>query len=196
MKMNKREFLGHLTGAGMLALAGTSLALEGCPAQGAWDQLETWIPVAIVAFDGVVAFVDSVLTAIGAAVDVTWKIVEAAVNTYIHTPNPTGTLLEKVIAGMDALESQMQNIIAALPPGLDATILKAAQWGFAFILATLKSIEAKINPTPTPVQLAAHAKTKTVLASLPAVPAAKDTDDFIKQFNAGMAANGQTLQVK
>jgi hypothetical protein len=191
---SRRSFMLSSGGAAAL-LAGSSVFLAGCP-QDPWNELETWVPVAITAFDGVVAFVDSVLTAIGATVDTAWKVLEAAVNTYVHTTDPTTTLFDKVVAAIDAVETNMNSIIAALPPGLDAAILKAAQFGFALLLATLKNIQAKINPNPTPAQASIHAKTRATLASLPAVASATSTSDFIKKFNAGMQANGQALRVK
>ena len=96
---NRRQFLGHLSGAGLLAVAGASMVtLEGCDA---WTELESWIPVGLAAFDGVASILDGPFTAIANTVDALWAAVENAVSLYTHTADPTTTVLDKVIAALD-----------------------------------------------------------------------------------------------
>lgn len=203
--LGRRQFFevagkGAIGTALLVAEAGTaSFVLTGCPATSVaavLQELYNWIPTAIVAFDGVVKLVDTTLTAIGATVDVAWAVLQTAVSNYQHTTDPTTTMFDKIIAALDAVEASMTQIIAALPPGIPAAVLAAAQIGFALLLATLKDINGKLNPNPTAPQAAIHAASRVAMVALPTVAPATSVKDFVTKFNAAMAANGQALRVK
>ena len=182
--MKRREFAGHLIGgAGVLALAGSTITLEGCTPAGAWSELEQWVPVGLAAFDGVALIVDTVFTAIAATTDALWAAVENAVSLYMHTADPTQTVLDKVIAALDALSGGLTQAIAALPVSIPANILAAARAVLNLTISTLKSIQAKIEPTSS---------RKAAIMGTPA----KSTKDYVSQVNAIFAANGQTIRVK
>ncbi len=184
---NRRQFVGHLvTGSAGLALAGSTLTLSGCSAL---DELESWVPVGLAAFDGVAALVDSVFTAVAATVDALWAAVNNAISLYTHTADPTTTALDKVIATLDALAGGLTQAVAALPISIPASVLSAARAALALLIATLKSIQAKLEPNPTPIP----ATMKAVIGST--VPA-KSKRDFVNKFNAIMLANNQPLRVK
>jgi hypothetical protein len=184
--MNRRQFAGHLVGgvAG-LALAGTSLTLEGCSAL---NELETWVPVGLTAFDGIASIVDGPFTAIATTVDNLWAAVQNAINLYQHSTDPQNTRLDKIIATLDALSGGLTQALAALPVSIPAAVLSAAKLGLSLLIATLVSIRNKLQPvTPPP-----PAAMKAAIGVAPA----KSTKDFVNKFNAIMAANGQTLRVK
>jgi hypothetical protein len=193
--MNRREFTGCLIGTAVLAYAGPN-SCNTPSLQNVLDELNAWVPVAIVTFDGIVAFVDSVLTAVAVAVDAAWRLLQGAITAYMHTTDPTTTAFDKVIAALDAVETQMAGIVAQLPPGIPANILAAARGGFALLIATLKDIQQHLNPTPTTVQAGIRANSARAIASLPATKPAKNAKDFANQINAIMVANGQTFRVK
>jgi len=184
--MNRRQFTGHLVGgAAGLALAGTSLTLEGCSAI---SDLETWVPVGLTAFDGVAAIVDAAFTAVATTVDALWGAVQNAIALYQNSTDPVATKLDKVIATLDALAGGLTQALAALPISIPSAVLTAAKLALALIIATLKSIRNRLQPpAPAPVGLYAGAG-----ASAPAT----SKKDFVKKFNKIMSDNGQSLRVQ
>lgn len=185
--MNRRQFGGHLVTGGLgLALAGTSLTLEGCSAI---SDLESWVPVGLAAFDGVAAIVDSVFTTIATTVDALWAAVNAAIANYQHSTDPQVTRLDKLIAALDALAGGLTQALAALPVSIPAGVLTAAKAILALTIATLKSIQARLEPTPTPVSA-------NVRAAIGGVQPAKSKKDYIKQVNSICASNGVSLRVQ
>jgi hypothetical protein len=183
--INRKQFIG-----GMALLAATP---AGCPTpspQSILDELNTWVPVAIATFDGVVAAINpaigSALALLVPVVDGEWKALSGAISTYIHTVPPPAAGLPTMIAMMTALESNMDGVIAALPPGLAPNILAASKAAYALLLATLISIQSRLQPTSTP----------SLRAVVSSVPPAKSAKDFANQINSIMKANGQALRVK
>jgi hypothetical protein len=164
-----------------------ALGIEGCTPSSAWDELNTWIPVGLAAFDGVALIVDTVFTIIASTTDALWAAVQNAVSLYLHTTDPTTTALDKVIAALDALQGGLAQALAALPVSIPAAVLAAAKAVLGLTIATLKSIQAKIEPNSM--------ARKDVLKASP-VAAANSTKDYISQVNAIFAANGQTIRVR
>jgi hypothetical protein len=180
----RREFAGHLVaGAAGLALAGTSLTLEGC---NALDELESWVPIGLAAFDGLASIIDGPFTAIATTVDALWAAVENAISLYQHSTDPVNTKLDKLIAVLDALAGGLSQALAALPVSIPAGVLAAARAGLALLIATLKSIRNKLEPSPAPTAYAAAAG---------ATPASS-ASDFKSKWNAIMKANGVNAQVR
>jgi len=185
MNLSRRQFNGHLVYGGLgLALAGASVSLEGCSAL---DNLTTWVPVGLAAFDGIAAIVDGPFTAIATTVDNLWAAVQNAINLYQHSTDPQVTRLDKVIATLDALSGGLTQALAALPVSIPAAVLSAAKLGLTLLISTLNSIRNKLQPAPVPAAMK---------AAIGSVAPAKNKNDFIKKFNAIMADNGQTLRVK
>lgn len=187
--MNRRDFVGHLTGgAAGLALAG-AFSLDGCTAQTAIDELEQWVPVGLAAFDGIAAIVDSVFTTIATTTDALWAALSNAISLYQHSTDPTTTKLDKVIAALDALSGRLTQALAALPVSIPAAVLSAAKLGLALLIATLKNIQAKLEPAPTPVPA-------NVKAAIGTTAPATSKKDFVNKWNAIMAANGLSFRVR
>lgn len=180
----RKEFIGHLVGTAALVTMGGSMV-----ACSAVDELETWVPVGLSAFDGLAAIVDSAFTAVATTVDALWAAVTNAISLYQHSTDPMNTRLDKIIASLDALAGGLTQAVAALPVSIPAAILSAAKLGLALLIATLKRIQAKLEPVPTPVA----ASMKAVIGS---TTPATSKNDFIKKWNAIMAANGLALRVK
>ena len=67
-------------------------------------------------------------------------------------------------------------------------VLNAAKLALGLIIATLKSIQAKIEPT--------SAARKAAVVSVNGVKAAGSKRAFVSQFNKIMADNGQPCRVK
>ena len=65
MNKDRRHFILSSAGASALLLGGT-VTLEGC---GVLSDLETWVPVALSAFDGVVSIIAPYVGPAGAALD-------------------------------------------------------------------------------------------------------------------------------
>lgn len=173
--MNRRQFTGYLVAG---AAGAATLELEGCSVL---SELETWVPIGLTAFDTLVSYLNPVAgsalaVAVGVA-DALWQVVATAIANYQHTTDPTTTLLQKVVAALDALSGGLTTIESALPAGIPAAILKAVNFGFSLLLATLKSISNSITPaSPTPT-LALKS------TSVKGVANATSAKDFIKQFN-------------
>jgi len=175
---NRREFVGHLAGgAAIVALSASAVELEGC---NVLSELETWVPIGLSAFDTLVSFINpaagSALAVVISTANSLWEAVATAIANYQHTTDPTATTLDKVIAAMDALEGGLSAVLAALPASIPAVVLKAVQFGFGLLLATLKSIRNAIEPTTGLKAL----KPVTVTG----VTSAKSAKDFISQFNS------------
>jgi hypothetical protein len=191
--ITRREFHGHLVrGAMGLALAGTSLSLDGC---NAWDELAEWVPVGLAAFNGLASIVDGPFTAVATTVNALWAAVANAVSLYQHTTDPTNTTLDKVIAAMDALAGGLDQAIDALPVSIPAAVLSAAKLGISLLISTLKAIQAKIEPPATTTSALAVRAHAAITHAVTVAPA-KSRRDFISKFNAIMAANGQALRVR
>jgi hypothetical protein len=205
MELNRRQFFevsgkGTLGSAALLATAGGSVfVLEGC---NALDELTTWMPVGLSAFDSIVSLINpiagSVLAVSVSTADSLWNAVSTAIANYQHTSDPTTTLLDKVIAALDALQGGLTQVLSAIPVSLSGAILLAVKGGFALLLATLKSIQGKLEP-----KVSANAKVMLKASRSPELAAAigttapaKNKADFVSQFNAIMAANGQTVRLK
>jgi hypothetical protein len=191
MQFTRRQFTGHLIGGGLgVALAGGVLTLEGCSA---WDELAEWVPVGLAAFDGLASIIDGPFTAVATTVNALWAALQNAVSLYQHTSDPTATVFDKVIAAIDALDGGLDQAIAALPVSIPAAVLSAAKLGISLLVATLKAIQAKIEPAGT-----ATAAARPHAATVNATPTAGATSvrDFRNKFNAIMAANGQALRVR
>ena len=179
---NRREFVGHLVGgAAVVAVAGSAVTLESC---NVLSELETWVPIGLSAFDTLISYINpaagTALSVIVGTVNGLWQAVATAIANYQHTTDPTTTVLDKVIAAMDALSGGLGQIVNSLPPGLSPVILKAVEFGFSLLLGTLKSIRNSIEPAaPTAFKALAP-------VSVNGVTSAKSAKDFIKQFNANV----------
>jgi hypothetical protein len=185
--MNRRQFTGHLVAGSLgVALGGATISMSGCSAI---SDLESWVPVGLAAFDGVAAVVDSIFTNVATTVDDLWAAVNSAIANYQHSTDPVTTRLDKLIAALDALASGLTQALSALPVSIPAGVLTAAKAILALTIATLKSIQARLEPTPTPVP----AKVKLAIGG--AAPA-KSKRDYVKQVNAICAANGLALRVQ
>ena len=183
--MNRRQFAGHLAaGAAGLALVGSTLTLEGCSAL---DELQSWVPVGLAAFDGLASIVGGPFVAISGTVDALWAAVSNAINLYEHSTDAKNTTLDKVIATLDALSGGLAQALAALPVSIPAAVLAASKAGLALLISTLISIRNKLQPAPTPAALSAAAG---------GVAPAKSKKDFVHKFNQIMSDNGQPLRVK
>ena len=199
MNLGRRQFFekagkGALGTALTLAVAGSEVfVLEGC---NVLDELTTWVPIGLAAFDGVASFIPGFSIAAG-VIDKLWASLSLAIANYQHTTDPTTTLLDKVIAAMDALQSGLTDTLAALPVGISAAVLAATKFAFGLILSTLKKIQAKLEPlTTTPPPVVTPALKTARMAAIGGVPPAKDNNDFVKRINANMAQNGLALRLK
>jgi hypothetical protein len=194
-KTSRREFTGQVVAGA--AMVGIVPFLAGCPTatvDQVLQELNTWIPAAIATFDGVLSIINPVagtaLALLQKTIDGEWQALSGAISTYIHTVPPPANGLPQVIAFMQALQANLTQIIAALPPGLDQNILTASKTAFALLLATLMDIQNRLQPTT--VKLTAIA----VGGGIQLPPPAKSAADFVRQINAIMAKNGQPLRVK
>jgi len=186
--MERREFFGvsgkGAVGLALVAATADVFVLEGCDVGSVLSELETWVPVGLSAFDTLISYINpaagsAIAVAIQAA-NVLWQAVATAVANYQHTTDPTTTLLDKVIAALDALQGGLASVLASLPTGLSPVIVKAVTFGFSLLLATLKSIQSKLEPAP------ASTSSKAANVIVNGVAPAKSGKDFIKQFNASV----------
>jgi hypothetical protein len=190
---DRREFVGHLVGGAALVAVGASAAsMMGC---NILTELETWVPIGLTAFDTIVSYINpvagSAIAIVVSTVNNLWQAVATAIANYQHTTDPTTTLLDKVIAAMDALQSGLGTVLSSLPVGLSAAVMKAVTFGVNLLIATLKSIRNSIEP--------AAAKAFTALKSVTVnnVSSATSAKDFIKLFNLNVCvAAGYPARMK
>ena len=160
--MNRRTFVGTLsTGAAALALAGASIEVGGCSAL---DDLESYVPIALAAFDGVVTLINpvagSALEIAVKALDVLWTAVSTAIANYQHdTTDPKATLLQKIIAALNSLAPALDQFLSTFLGGLPEGIQNAVEAGINLLIATLTSIAGRLGGGPA--TLSARAATVT-----------------------------------
>jgi hypothetical protein len=153
--MNRRAFVGSLTAtAAGLALASTA-TMTGCSAL---DDLESYVPIALAAFDGIVALINpvagSALEIAIKALDVAWTAVSTAIANYQHdTTDPKNTLLEKIIAALNSLTPALDQFLSTFLGGLPAGIQSAVEAGVNLLIATLTSIANRLAPGLTSVAI-------------------------------------------
>src|ERR1700761_2470067 len=141
--MNRRSFVGHLTtGAAAGVLLGATTTISGCSTL---DELETWVPVGLAAFDGIVTLINPAAgTTLELAVkglDILWAAVATAIANYNHdTTDPKATLLQKIVAALVGLEGGLDQFLTTFLGGLPANVVSAVEAGFNLLLATLQSI--------------------------------------------------------
>ena len=174
--MNRRTFVGSLsTGAAAVALGGASIELGGCSAL---DDLETYVPIALAAFDGVVALINpiagSALQIAINALDVAWTAVSTAIANYQHdTTDPKTTLLDRIIAALNSLVPALDTFLKTFLGGLPAGIQTAVEDGLNLLIATLTSIAARLGGGPA-----------TLSAKAGAIKPPQTKGQFIQSYNA------------
>lgn len=173
----------------LAVVACLALVIGGCSFSSAMTQLQKYMPVALQAFEGVVAILvetgalgaaqgssaDAVSTAASAAL----SDVQSAVTAYNAAPAASkATKLGEVVTALSAAQTQLKNFLAdahVKSSSAQATIQAAV----LLISTTLASIEASISPNPTPAQVMAKASIKKVSAS-----------DFKKSYNQIVTSGG------
>lgn len=156
--MNRRAFVGTLTAsAAGLALASTA-TLSGCSAL---DDLETYVPIGLAAFDGIITLINpvagSALDLAVKALDIAWTAVSTAIANYQHdTTDPKNTLLEKIIAALNSLVPALDQFLQTFLGGLPTGIQNAVEAGINLLIATLTSIAGRLGGGPA--TLSAKAK--------------------------------------
>ena len=195
---DRREFFGvsAKTTAALAAAAavGETFVLAGC---NVLSELETWVPIGLSAFDTLVSYINPVaggaISVIINTVNGLWEALTVAIANYQHTTDPTTTLLDKIIAAMDALSGGLNTILNSLPPGISAAVLEAIKFGFNLLLSTLKSIQASLPTTGNVVS----AKLTLKSVSTNGVSSAVSTKDFITRFNTSVCvAAGHPARLK
>jgi hypothetical protein len=152
-RMSKREFFGHLTrNAAIVAFAGgTSFALGGCSVL---QELETWVPIGLTAFDEVVSLLNP-LAGSALAVALTtanglWTAFTIAISNYDHSTLPKATLLQRLIAAIGAFQDGLDGILATLPVNLPAAVLLGVKAGLKLLISTLTYFSNKYGGATVP----------------------------------------------
>jgi len=188
--MNRRDFVGHLSGWAIVAsravgLSGLALTLEGCDKL---DELQNWASVAVVAFDGVAAAVDAAFTGIATIVDAEWLAVSKGIDIYRHSTEPDATKLDKLIKRLDALAGGLTDALNGLPVGMPAALLAASKAVLALTIVTLKRIRDKLQP--------AQAARAAIYAAAAGVIPATSTNDYKTRVNQIWTSAGMPALVK
>jgi len=176
---SRRTFIGHLTGAAIVAWTG------GCNTS-IIQQVQTWVPVAITAFDGVITIINpaagSAIALAAVAIDALWKALQSAISAY---KNGNSTL-SSVIAAIQAVMNEISAFTGNLPPGLQTGI----KLGLSLLVSTLQAFLTKLSPTAV---VSAQARTAAL-----GVPPAKDKADFVHKWNrlAIKKADGSTFTIQ
>ena len=173
--MNRRKFVGSLTAVAAGAAMAGSVSLSGCSAL---DDLETYVPIALAAFDGVISLINpvagSALEIAVKALDVIWTAVSTAIANYQHdTTDPKNTLLEKIIAALNSLTPALDQFLSTFLGGLPAGIQNAVEAGINLLIATLTSIAGRLGGS------SAHLSAKAA-----AIAAPQNKKQFITAYNA------------
>jgi hypothetical protein len=193
MNLSRRGFIGHLgTGAAVLALAGTSIELEGCST--------SWISVALKDLPVIVNIATTVATIVAdalsggvlspaiaaiiqtaaTAVNATLTVVSQLVAQY--QANPNASIITKIQDALATVQSNLQTILNAAH--IDNPALQATIAGIIGLALSVVSALLSILPAPTPVSAKAA---KTIVVGAPKIPSASALKS---QANAILAANG------
>jgi hypothetical protein len=195
MQLTRREFHGHLAkGAAVVALAGTTLELEGC---NVFTEIEAWIPLGIDAVNGILSVLaaNGVLlppqvTAIVNLIMAGLTALKGAIAEYEATTPPPQGALQKIETIFQDIVDNFSSFLAALGlPGGSLFIMIAA-----LVQAILETIAGFVNKLPT--------GTATVAASLrvgsrtvPVLPKFRSQRQFKRHWNS-LCTAGAGLGVK
>lgn len=172
-----------------------ALLVQGCSFQSAMTQLEKYAPIALQAISSVVAIlVQGGVIKTGQASVVTTDIgmataaltdVENAVAAYNAAPaSGKSTELGKVIAALQAAQSQLSQGVKDVGLNGNNNSVLAAEAGLQVIITTLAAIEVNLPaPAPKSVQLSAKKSKLKLGHSNPA-------GQFKQQFNSAVAKYG------
>jgi len=181
--MNRRKFVGALTGAAILA--GTTITLEGC---NVWADIQAWVPAGIAAFESVVTLVAPMaapaLNTIATTVEAGFSALAAAVNQYINAPAASkATFKQKVLLIFSQLQGDLQAFLAAVNIEQTNPIVKIVLGLVEIIVSTITGFLEQIG---TPV---AAPTMKLGGASLTISPVQRNRKQFVAAFNAACAGH-------
>lgn len=188
--MNRREFVGSLTGGAALLVmsGGAMLTLEGC---NVWTDIKTWVPIGISAFESIVSLVTPLaapgIDAIAQLVEAGFASLAGAVDDYINAPaSQKTTFAEKVKLILTDIGNNIQGFLSAIGES-NNPIVKVVAELISVILNTIAGFASDIPGLgATAFRPTFHVGARTIQ-----VTAVKETrKSFIKTFNAACLANG------
>jgi hypothetical protein len=180
------------------------LAVTGCTFASAMSQLQTWAPVGLTAFTGIVSIlnpaVGSPLAVWSGRVIKVWGDMQAGIRAYNDAPAANkATRMGELLTVLDAVQGELKQGIADLGANPSSVDVQAAQAALLLLQTTLATIEAKLAPkAPAPVA-ATHTQHTTEFEGARTVRVNKSTltigpvtsgSDFKKQFNVIMQHAG------
>lgn len=182
----------------LLALTlSAAILIQGCTFSSAMAQLEKYAPIALQAISSIVAIlVQGGVIKTGQASTVTTDIgmataaltdVENAVAAYNAAPAASkNTELNKVIAALQAAQSQLAQGVKDVGMNGNSNSVLAAEAGLQVIITTLAAIEVNLpQPTPAPASVRASAKKSKLRFGHPNL-----VGQFKTQFNAAVGKYG------
>jgi hypothetical protein len=152
MQITRRQFHGHLVRGGLaLAVAGTSLSLEGCPISisGVLTAIENWVPIGLDAIDTILTLLGPIGTpylAIIALVKAGFAQLVLDIKAYqAITPPPVGALA-KIEATLNVIVTNFQSFLSSI--NVPDSALLTTILGFAeVILSTIAGFVQQIGAT-------------------------------------------------
>ncbi len=174
-----------------ILLSGLMVWMMAFSCASAITQLQRYAPIGIAAFDGAINIISpapgSPLQIDKVLVDQAWAVLDQALTNYQNAPaSSKQDALSKVIVALQAVQAGVQQELTAF--GVSGVVDEAVSAALVLIIATLSSIEANLQPSPTPVAKKKEAKLATVKGTQFAING--DPAKFRAQFNAIMIAGG------
>lgn len=200
MTLNRRTFLG----TSALALAASTMTLEGCSFSSVMSNLGKFLPIGLSALAGVANLISpgagTAIAALIGLINAAWGALQGAVHDYNTAPAAAKqTALEKVLLALDVVQEYLAKTTASLGVGT-STALKAAEAALLLITTTLGALEAQLAPKAAPAVAnthSAHAASHSVVTVAGNIPVSGKPGDFKKTFNEIVAGAGRSdLQLK
>jgi hypothetical protein len=194
--ISRREFGGHLVkGAAVVALAGTTLELDGC---NVFSDIETWIPVGIDAVNGILAVLSENGVVLPPQVSLTVGLIQAGltalkgaiVEYQSTTPPPVGALQKIETIFQDIVNNFGMFLQGLNLPGGSLFTLIAS-----LVQVILTTIAGFVNQLPTGTTTVSATLRVSATQTVPVLPVARSKRRFKKDYNS-VLDGGAGLGVK
>ena len=195
-EISRRQFAGHLArGAAVVALAGTTLELDGC---NVFTDIETWIPVGIDAVNGILAVLSSngvvllpQVTVIVGLIQAGFTALKGAIVEYQSTTPPPVGALQKI----ETIFQDIVNNFGAFLQGINLPAGSLFTLIASLVQVILSTIAGFVNKLPTGTTTVATSLRISATQTVPVLPHARSKRQFKKDYNS-VLDGGTGLGVK
>jgi hypothetical protein len=192
--MNRRQFTGHLvTGAAVVAIGAEGFVLTGCTAASIFAQIQAYVPIGLLAFQGILAVIAPFVPMAGGIAIIVGLIkaafsdLSAAVSEYQSAPAADkATALGKIKVVLGVIADQFQKFLSDLNLGSSNPLYLIVAGIVKVILSALAGFAGQLPGTPVAIKMSIQMRDGSVVQVTPKLMSIKQ---FKAAYNA-VAVNG------